>query len=50
MFTIAPGYDPQTANLQQISSNASANTITVFIPQADESGGRVRYFIIPVVM
>ena len=39
---IAPSFDPQTAILHQISSNASTNTITVLIPKADESNGPIR--------
>lgn len=40
--TPAPSFDSQTI-LQQVSSNASANTITVTIPQIDASSGPVRY-------
>ena len=39
---IAPSFAPQ-ANLQQISSNPKTNTITISIPEVDDSGGPVRY-------
>ena len=39
---LAPSFDSQTV-LQQVSSNASANTITVFMPQIDNSDGPIRY-------
>ena len=43
LFYLAPSFNSQTALLQQISSNASSNTITVFIPQVDDSGNSIRY-------
>ena len=39
---LAPSFDSQIV-LQQVSSNASANTITVFMPQIDGSDGHIRY-------
>ena len=42
---LAPSFDSKTV-LQQITSNASANTITVYIPHVDDSDGPVRYGII----
>ena len=42
---VAPSFDSQAALLQQISSNASANTITVPIPRADKSNGPIRYIV-----
>ena len=37
-----PSFDAQTV-LQQVSFNASTNTITVFIPRIDDSDGPIRY-------
>ena len=39
---IAPSFDSQTV-LEQISSNVSANTITVSIPQSDDIDNPIRY-------
>ena len=39
---LAPSFDSKTA-LQQITSDASENTITVYIPHIDDSGGPIRY-------
>ena len=39
---LAPSFGSQSV-LQQVSSNASANTIIVSIPRVDESGGPIRY-------
>ena len=39
---IEPSFDSQT-KLEQISSSALANTITVSIPQIDNSGYPIRY-------
>ena len=39
---IAPLFYSQTTLLHQISFNASTDTITVFIPQVDDSGGPIR--------
>ena len=39
---LAPSFDSQSL-LQQVTSNASANTITVSIPPIDDSGGPIRY-------
>ena len=41
---IAPSFDSR-AVLEQISSNASANTITVFIPQIEDSDSPIRYLM-----
>lgn len=41
---LAPSFASQ-ANLQQISSNALANIITVSVPEVDDSGGPVRYIL-----
>ena len=41
MFLV-PLFNPNIV-LHQVSSNASANTITVSIPQIDDSGGPIRY-------
>ena len=48
---LAPSFDSPTV-LHQISSSASTNTITVTIPQIDDSGGPIRYSVcnIPVIM
>ena len=42
MHFIAPSFDSQITLLHQISFSASANTITVFVPKADESDGPIR--------
>ena len=39
---IAPSFDSQTV-LEQVSSNASTNTITVSIPQTDDFDNPIRY-------
>lgn len=39
---LAPSFDTKNA-LQQITSDASASTITVYIPQIDDSDGPIRY-------
>ena len=39
---LAPSFDSQTL-LQQVTSSTSANTITISIPQIDDSGGPIRY-------
>ena len=46
---LAPSFDSQTA-LQQVSSNPSTNTITVSIPQIDDSDGPIRYSLYTVFM
>ena len=44
VFTVflVPSFDSKTV-LQLITSNSSANTITVYIPLIDDSGGPIRY-------
>ena len=39
---LAPSFDSQTL-LQQVTSSTSANTITISIPQIDDSSGPIRY-------
>jgi len=44
MLCLAPSFSTDIM-LRQISSNASANTITVSIPEIDESDGPIRLVI-----
>ena len=46
---LGPSFDSQTT-LQQVGSNASTNTITVSIPQIDDSDGPIRYSLYTVFM
>ena len=39
---LAPSFDSKTV-LHEITSNATINTITVYIPTIDDSDGPVRY-------
>ena len=46
--SLAPSFDSQTV-LEQISSDASTNTITVSIPQIVESSGTIRYVAMAIL-
>ena len=46
---LAPSFDSPTV-LRQISSSASANTITVTIPQIDDSSGPIRYSLYAIFL
>ena len=41
---IAPSFNSR-AILEQISSNASENAITVFVPQIEDSDSPIRYLV-----